>query len=61
MSLQNSNSNDGDVTGNHGGDDYWVVKVDYRGPHTKWQRCYGGGSQDDAYSIRQTTDGWAIS
>lgn len=27
----NTRSNDGDVTGNHGGDDYWIVKTDSNG------------------------------
>ena len=47
---------DGDVTGNHGGKDYWIVKTDDWG-NLQWQKCYGGTSDDIATSIRQTNDG----
>ncbi len=33
-------SNDGDVSGNHGGADYWLVKTDSLG-NLLWQRCLG--------------------
>ena len=36
-----SYSNDGDVSGNHGGADYWIVKTDEVG-NTIWQKCFGG-------------------
>ena len=49
-------SNDGDVTGNHGGRDYWVVKTDKNGV-LQWQKCYGGSSLEEAMSIMQTGDG----
>jgi predicted NUDIX family NTP pyrophosphohydrolase len=48
-------SNDGDVTGNHGGGDYWIVKLDKVGA-IQWQKCLGGTSQDNASSIQQTAD-----
>lgn len=54
-----SESNDGDVTGNHGNSDYWVVKIDQTG-EVEWQRCYGGSSYDNANCIRQTNDGGYI-
>lgn len=54
-----SNSNDGDVTGNHGGDDYWVVKLNSTGA-IDWQKTYGGTAADVARSIQQTTDGGYI-
>ena len=52
-------SNDGDVSGNHGTYDYWVVKLDASG-NIQWQKCLGGGAWDKAYSIQQTTDGGYI-
>lgn len=53
----NSDSNDGDVTGNHGGfSDYWVVKLSNTGG-IEWQKSLGGTGNDQAYSIQQTTDG----
>jgi hypothetical protein len=54
-----SNSTDGDVTGNHGGSDYWVVKLDVSGNIT-WQKTLGGSGNDNASSIQQTTDGGYI-
>jgi hypothetical protein len=54
-----SNSNDGDVAGNNGLYDYWIVKLDGSGS-IQWQKCLGGSSNDHAYSIQQTTDGGYI-
>ncbi|QRA43672.1 T9SS type A sorting domain-containing protein [Chryseobacterium cucumeris] len=54
-----SMSNDGDVTGNHGGGDYWIVKLNPAGG-IQWQKTLGGSHVDDAQSIRQTTDGGYI-
>jgi len=34
-------SNDGDVIGNHGGSDLWIIKVNSLGL-IQWQKCYGG-------------------
>ena len=51
-----SNSNDGNVTGNHGGYDYWVVKLDATG-NIQWQKTLGGSNEDDAYTIKTTSDG----
>ena len=51
-----SQSNDGDVSGNHGGDsDCWIVKLDAAGT-IEWQKCFGGSWVEYAYSIRQTSD-----
>src|SRR5664280_2681071 len=44
------------VTGNHGGYDYWVVKLDTSG-NIVWQKSLGGSVNDYAYSIQQTSDG----
>ncbi len=38
-------SNDGDVSGNHGNVDYWVVKTDSVG-NLLWQRCLGSHAND---------------
>ncbi|WP_348812725.1 T9SS type A sorting domain-containing protein [Flavobacterium maritimum] len=54
-----SNSYDGDVTGNHGSYDFWVVKLNATGT-IQWQKSLGGSFIDDAYSIQQTTDGGYI-
>src|SRR5260221_2630708 len=52
-------SNDGDVSGNHGDYDAWVVKLDNSG-NVQWQKCYGGSNHDDARSIIQTFEGGYI-
>lgn len=52
-------SNDGDVTGNHGGADAWVVKLSASGA-IQWQRALGGTANDQAFSVQQTTDGGYI-
>ena len=51
-----SNSTDGDVTGNKGGFDHWIVKLDPAGV-IQWQKNFGGGQDDRAYAIQQTKDG----
>lgn len=52
-------STNGDVTGNHGTYDYWVIKLSSAGV-LEWQKALGGSGQDWAYSIKQTTDGGYI-
>ena len=54
-----SNSNDGNVTDNHGKNDYWIVKLDSSGK-IQWQKSLGGSDDDRAYSIHQTSDGGYI-
>ncbi|MCD6594956.1 hypothetical protein J7L68_04690, partial [bacterium] len=54
-----SQSNDGDVSGNHGSSDSWVVKLNSAG-EIVWQRTLGGSDEDCATSIQQTTDGGFI-
>jgi len=49
-------SNNGDVSGNHGGRDVWAVKMDASGA-LEWQRCLGGSNDDEAHSVMQTLDG----
>jgi uncharacterized repeat protein (TIGR01451 family) len=55
-----SASNNGDVTGNHGGGslpyDVWVVKTDSLGT-IQWQKCYGGTGQDYGTCILETSSG----
>ena len=50
-----SKSNDGDVSGNHGYGDYWIVKLDFSG-NIEWQKSLGGSGGDYAYSVQQTSD-----
>ena len=53
------NSNNGLVTGNHGDEDYWVVKLDNTGS-VLWQKTLGGPGTDWGQSIQQTSDGGYI-
>ena len=54
-----TSSNDGDVSGNHGGYDIWVAKLNSTGA-TMWRKIFGGVGNDGAYSIQQTVDGGYI-
>jgi hypothetical protein len=51
----NRSPNDGDVTGNHGDYDFWVVKMNANG-NMQWQKSLGGSLSDIGYSIKQTPD-----
>ena len=59
-------SSDIDVTANHGGSDFWAVKIDSLG-NLEWERSIGGSSAEWAFSIIQTKDsnfvftGWSSS
>ena len=48
-------SNDGDVSGNHGNGDVWVVKIDGTG-NLIWQKCLGGNNEEYGASIDRTVD-----
>ena len=52
----NTFATNGDVSGNHGGTDYWVVKLTDTGD-VQWQKCYGGSDEDIGNTVVQTTDG----
>jgi hypothetical protein len=54
-----TNSNSGDILGNHGENDAWIVKLGALGA-LKWQHCYGGKGSDGASSIIETSDGGYI-
>lgn len=51
-----SRSLNGNVNGNHGNYDCWIVKLNHSGI-MQWQKCLGGSWDDYAYSIQQTADG----
>ena len=54
-----TSSTDGDVTGNHGNSDIWVIKLDQEG-NLIWQKCFGGADYDIGQSVLQTGDGGFI-
>lgn len=46
---------DGDVSGNHGTWDAWIVKIDGSG-NKVWQKTFGGSNIDNAFAIAPTSD-----
>ena len=54
-----SNSNDGDVSGNHGGYDIWVLKINDTGK-VIWENSFGSPKDDDMNSITLASDGGYI-
>jgi hypothetical protein len=61
-----SYSNDGNVGGNHGGNDFWIFKTDGRGTQI-WKQVLGGSANDFIQSIAVNPDGslmaagWSLS
>lgn len=55
----NTASTDGNVLGNHGGNDFWVLKLDNNGV-IEWKKAFGGSNNERPNSIQQTTDGGYI-
>ncbi|MFI5173096.1 MAG: putative metal-binding motif-containing protein, partial [Chitinophagales bacterium] len=54
-----SSSSDGDVGGNFGNPDVWVVKLDSLG-NIEWEENYGTEGWDFANSVIETIDGYVI-
>jgi gliding motility-associated-like protein len=52
-------STDGDVSGNHGNGDGWLVKISSTGT-LLWQKSLGGSAYDVFSSLSETTDGGYI-
>lgn len=52
-------SNDGDVSGNHGAEDAWLIKLDANG-NKQWSKLYGGALGDDFFTMIATPDGGYI-
>ncbi len=45
----------GDVSGNHGGSDFWLFKTNPS--DLVWQKCYGGSNDEAANDLIETADG----
>jgi hypothetical protein len=54
-----ANSIDGDVSGIHGQNDFWLFKADSIG-NIIWQKCYGGQFIESSRSASATSDGGII-
>jgi len=52
-------SNDIEVSGNHGHEDMWVVKIDSIG-NIEWQKCYGGSDLENLFGFETTNDNGAV-
>lgn len=52
-------SSDGDVTINYGTNDLWIVKIDSSGV-IEWQKSFGGGSYDEAYSAIELNNNYIV-
>lgn len=46
-------SNNGDITGHHGGKDFWMIQISMDGT-LQWQKTMGGTGSDYSYSITNT-------
>lgn len=49
-------SQDGDITGYHGGLDGWAVKTD-SGGNVQWAKCFGGAGLEEFYKVIQLSNG----
>jgi hypothetical protein len=52
-------SNNGQVSGNHGGVDIWLTKINDTGA-LQWQKCYGGSGDDYVGAIEPLANGHFI-
>jgi len=57
--LASTQSSNGNVTGFHGGYDYWLLRLDDSG-NLLWENCYGGPGDEGASSLALTPDGGFI-
>lgn len=61
-----TSANSGDVSGNHGSSDVWLLKIDTNGGK-EWQKCLGGSKADGATGLKLAPDngiiitGWTYS
>lgn len=52
----NTFSNNGDIVGNHGSMDYWILKLAGTGD-IEWQKTLGSTDLQQVFSVKQTIDG----
>ena len=53
LMVGSTDSNDGDISGTHGGTDAWVVRIDKNGA-IKWQKPLGGSGYEELRQIAKT-------
>lgn len=59
VAAGSTTSSDGDVSFNHGMNDFWVVKLDSNGT-VLWKKCYGGSNNESALSISTSSNGYLV-
>jgi len=59
VAVGSTYSNDGDISGFHGGNDIWAIKFSGNG-NLLWSKAYGGSNGDSVGNIVQTGDGGYI-
>jgi len=52
-------NNSGDVEANHGAGDFWIIQLNSTGSLT-WKKALGGDNEELAYSVAESTDGFAV-
>ena len=57
--VGHTRSNDGQITGYHGGEDVWVAKLSKTGTLI-WQKCYGGSASDWGIDIQKADTGFIV-
>jgi hypothetical protein len=50
-------SNNGQVSGNHGDYDLWLVNINNNNGSINWQKCIGGSALENPHAITQIPDG----
>ncbi|AWH83992.1 hypothetical protein HYN59_02190 [Flavobacterium album] len=60
MVSGSTNSNNGQITSNHGGYDYWLIKLDPSG-NLLWQKTYGGSADDYCNGLSAIDGGYLLS
>lgn len=55
LAIGTTNSIDGNVTNNHGGNDVWVTKIVWNGS-IQWRKCIGGTKEDFGGTILEAAD-----
>jgi len=52
-------NNSGDVEANHGAGDFWILGLNSNGS-LAWKKALGGDNEELAYSVAESTDGFAV-
>lgn len=55
LAIGTTNSTDGNITNNHGGNDVWVTKIVGNGS-IQWRKCIGGTKEDFGGTILEAAD-----